>query len=239
MLIGSCEQTMTSNVFLFNQLIANFKTFVHFSFFIMENIRHKLYRYNTKTSIHMGHRYVVTFQNTLDGYMAGGGQIFSKKAVIKFATKLFPNPLLCDAHEQEAEDMLMGRCLWKFAFFIDARDDQNQKQLFPVGIEEHVKNDTNMDYWYQKNLWHNVSKGDLNCCSDTFMGAHYVSPKEMYLLEYFIYHVHPFGLQKNITEELPRKLTLQEIIDASDTKSYSPNFNEHKRIHNLDEDEKF
>lgn len=38
----------------------------------MENIRHYLYQYRTKTSIHIGHRYAVDYQNTLDGYMAGG-----------------------------------------------------------------------------------------------------------------------------------------------------------------------
>lgn len=167
--------------------------------------------------------------------------MFSKKAVVKFATKLFPNPLLCDAHDGEAEDMLMGRCLWKFAYFIDARDAKNQKLMFPVGIEEHAKskNDTNPNYWYQKNQWHNVTQGGLECCSDLFMGAHYINPREMYFMEYAIYKVHPFGLERNLTEELPRKATLQEVVKMSDTKSFSPNFNEHKRIHNLDDDEKY
>jgi hypothetical protein len=101
------------------------------NYFVIENIRHYLYQYRTKTSIHIGHRYAVNYSNTQDGYMAGGGQIFSKKAVIKFATKLYPNPLLCDANDGEAEDMLIGRCLWKFAYFIDARDEKGEKLLFP------------------------------------------------------------------------------------------------------------
>jgi hypothetical protein len=71
------------------------------------------------------------------------------------------------------------------------------------------------------------------------MGAHYINPHEMYFLEYAIYKVHPFGLQRNLTEVLPRKLTLQEVIEKSDTKSFSPNFKEHVRVHNLDDDEKF
>lgn len=66
-----------------------------------------------------------------------------------------------------------------------------------------------------------------------------MSPKEMYFLEYAIYHVHPFGMQKNLSESLPRKLSLQETMKASDIKSFSPNFIEHKIIHNLDDDEKY
>jgi hypothetical protein len=38
----------------------------------------------------------------------------------------------------------------------------------------------------------------------------------MYYLDHLIYHVHPFGLEKNFTESLPRKLKLEEIIEASD-----------------------
>jgi hypothetical protein len=62
----------------------------------------------------------------------------------------------------------------------------------------------------------------------------------MYLLEYLIYHFHPFGLEKNLTETLPRKLSLDEIIEASDLNSiYSPNYMEHEKIHYIDEDEKY
>lgn len=96
-----------------------------------------------------------------------------------------------------------------------------------------------MDYWYWRNLWRNVTHGGLDCCSDVYIGAHYVSPKEMYMLQYLIYKVHPFGLQKNLTETMPRKLTLDEIITASDVKSLSPNFIEHERVHYIDDDEKY
>jgi hypothetical protein len=37
----------------------------------------------------------------------------------------------------------------------------------------------------------------------------------MYLLDYFTYHVHPFGLDKNSTEVLPRKPTLDEVLARS------------------------
>jgi hypothetical protein len=41
------------------------------------------------------------------------------------------------------------------------------------------------------------------------------SSKQMYTLDYFTYHVHPFGLDKNSTEVLPRKPSLDEILARS------------------------
>nr|AIA83479.1 CAZy families GT31 protein [uncultured bacterium] len=34
----------------------------------------------------------------------------------------------------------------------------------------------------------------LECCSDNLITIHYVGPYNLYLLEYLIYHVQPFGI---------------------------------------------
>lgn len=173
--------------------------------------------------------------------MAGGGHIFSKKALTKFVTIISPNQTLCDNHDGEADDLLVGQCLNKYAIFIDARDSKNQKQIFPVGVAEHLQfKEPDMNYWYYRNLWRNVTQGGLECCSDVYIGSHYIPPREMYLMQFIVYQLHPFGIQKNLTESLPRKLSLDEIIAASDMKSiYSPNYLEHERIHYIDDDEKY
>lgn len=173
--------------------------------------------------------------------MAGGGHIFSKKALTKFVTVLLPNQTLCRNEDGVVDDVFVGDCLNKFAVFLDARDDKNQKQIFPIGVETHMTfKEPDMSMWYWKYLWRNVTQGGLECCSDVYIGSHYVSPKEMYMMQFLIYQLHPFGYAKNLTEKFPRKLSLQEIISASDNKSiFASNYNEHESIHYIDDDEKY
>jgi hypothetical protein len=71
------------------------------------------------------------------------------------------------------------------------------------------------------------------------VNLHYVTPKELYLYDYFIYNVHPFGLNKNLSETVPRKLPLSEIIQASDVASRAKNFKAHEIMHEIEADEKY
>ncbi|CAG9800631.1 unnamed protein product [Chironomus riparius] len=205
----------------------------------MENLRYKLYQYHPQTSLYIGSRFAIHKDDISEGYMAGGGNVLSKKALKKFATFISRNETLCNA-KQEAGDVMVGRCIQNFAIFVDARDSQNQKQIFPAGVIEHMKHkEPDMKYWYFRYLYRNVTQGGLDCCSDIFIGSHYVKSKGMYFMDYLINNVHPFGLMKNVTEALPRKLSLDEIIASSDKISFAENFVPHKSVHFIDDDEKY
>lgn len=154
----------------------------------------------------------------------------------KFAEKLIYDSKHCQASE-ESEDLEMGRCLAHHAIFVDCRDELHQKRFFPVGVEEHMKKTVDPQYWYTRYQYYHVQQGNTSCCSDTAAEYHYINPREMRAIDYFIYKVHPFGLDDHRSESLPQKLSLKEIIAASDSRSSSPNFRTHNNDHHIDPDE--
>ena len=202
----------------------------------MENLRQILYQFNPNTSIIIGHKYAV--EKVKDGYLAGGGYILSRKAVEKFVTNLHSKK--CREDDGGSEDFEMGICLQENALFIDGHDEFGEKQFFPVGVTDHMSyNKLDYNYWYVKNQWYNSTQGGLKCCSKFIACMHYIEPTQMYRYNYLINNVYPFGLSKESSQELPKKLTFQELIELADEKSYSPNYVEHKNIHNFDKDEVF
>lgn len=132
---------------------------------------------------------------------------------------------------------LSAKCLKGDALFAEDLDHLDQKRIFPYTMEVHFWKNFDPTFWYWEMSWRNVSAHSLRCCSDTFVSMHYVPPWEMYFFEFVIYHLHPFGLEKNLTEQMPKKFSLDEVIKASDRKSSSPLYKEHKTIHRFDEDE--
>ena len=81
--------------------------------------------------------------------------------------------------------------------FVDCRDEEQKKRFFPVGVLKHMEKKSRHDRWYWDRTYLEAPTGFHNCCSDTIIGMHYVKPLKMNAYEYFIYHVHPFGLNKN------------------------------------------
>lgn len=132
--------------------------------------------------------------------------------------------------------MEMSKTLAHYAIFPDTRDEKLQQRFFPYPLDQSLNHTTErslIHQWYFDRLYYNVPQGGTDCCSDVIVQCHYIKSYTLYFLEYLIYNVHPFGLEKNLTETLPRKLGLQEIIKASDAKSYGSFIGEHEDVHDL------
>lgn len=170
--------------------------------------------------------------------MTGGGNVLSKEAVRVFNEVILPNNARCNSAANGIEDwtmgakwklvvgtfeknyILSGECLKGHAVFVDSRDEHHQKRFFPVGVDEHMKRASPeaMKYWYYQRMYYQSPQGSPDCCSDAYIASHYVPPKEAYLLDYIIYHVHPFGLEK--PNELPAKLSFEDVKKAGEVPPY-------------------
>lgn len=205
---------------------------------IVENLRYMLHQFRPQTALFFGHRLALNQSEIEEGYMAGGGYVLSRKALIKFVEIVKRDSTLFSP-DGAYEDVRMGKALGHSAIFVDSRDEMNRERFFPLPIHVLIRYKFAPDNWFVLADYYRFKPFNLSGCSDVPILFHYIKPHEMYNLEFMIYHVHPFGIDKNQTEIIQRKLNLDEIIVASDVDSLAPNFIKHKDFHNLTSSEYF
>lgn len=177
--------------------------------------------------------------NLVYTHLAGGGYVLSRKALVKFEEKVRISGFFEPSYTV-FEDEAMGIALAHEAILVDCRDELKQLRFFHVHIEELLRQPMHPDHWFSKQNYYKYNNEGLSCCSDVPFGFHYIKdPEEMQNFEKYIYCENPFGLEKNLTEVRPRKLSLKEIIAASDGESISPYYFNHTDYHNMTSSEVF
>ncbi|CAL4071959.1 unnamed protein product, partial [Meganyctiphanes norvegica] len=151
--------------------------------------------------------------------MAGGaGYVLSREALRRFVEEALPNPKKCRQDSGGAEDVEIGKCMQNVGVVAgDSRDSLGRGRFFPFVPEHHlVPGHIGPKNWYWEWIYY-PSKVGLDCCSDTAVSFHYVPPNKMYELEYFLYHLRPYGIQHSDPFPPPlapdRNSIPQEVLD--------------------------
>lgn len=142
--------------------------------------------------------------------MSGGaGYVLSKEAVIRFVEEAIPDKRMCRQDNAGAEDVEIGKCLQNVHVIAGDSRDGERGRFFPFVPEGHLIPDPNHDWWYWRAIYYDIKEG-LECCSDTAISFHYVSPNLMYVIDYLLYHVRVIGGHQD-SQPIHKKLTFMQM----------------------------
>lgn len=165
------------------------------SYVIMENLRLFLSFHNPADPKYFGRWY-----KTSGGYNTEStAYVFSKATLRTFATAL-NNPMKC-RKESTLDDSNVGKCLAAFDVHpSDTRDAQGREKFHPFAPEYHVvPNSIKWNHWIHGSNKHPVFSG-LKCCSQNSISFDGLGFNTLYILEYLVYHLKPYGLE-NLSKE--------------------------------------
>ncbi|CAH1779364.1 unnamed protein product [Owenia fusiformis] len=159
------------------------------TFVIVENLRYLLSAYKRTDPIFFGHKFKT---NVKQGYFSGGGgYVLSHEALKRFAEKGLKNATHCPP-DGGSEDVQMGKCMEYLGVVAgDSRDAMGRSRFHCFTPHTHL----NGDYpaWYYNYDAYGAKYGPGNI-SDYAISFHYVDPKMMYHIEFFTYHLRPYGI---------------------------------------------
>ncbi|PAV86004.1 hypothetical protein WR25_20536 [Diploscapter pachys] len=147
------------------------------TYVVMENLRMMLLAHSPDEPIHFGAKLKLFVKQ---GYMSGGsGYVLSRSALKKFVTEAVPNKKICRDGHDGSEDVEIGKCL----------------ENVGVKFSREILWVQNPGYGNTQNIHSNEEKIVVPS-SEYAIAFHYVNANMMYVLEYLIYELKPFGVNR-------------------------------------------
>ncbi|CAF0974069.1 unnamed protein product [Brachionus calyciflorus] len=142
----------------------------------MDNLNNFLMNKDPEMPVTFGHNFRIVVK---DGYHSGGaGYVLSKKAFLSLGEKLNENFTFCP--NSGVEDVDVAACLRKLNISMGMSvDEQGKGRFLPTSINNMVEGDVS----WLKHYRENIPKKDTECCSDSFISFHNMSPEDMIFLD--------------------------------------------------------
>lgn len=177
------------------------------AFVVMENLRYLLYQYDANWPITIGQRYLP--KDFLIGVYA-----ISREAFRRLNEKAISDPEICFEVTRKA-DVDMAKCFHRVNVIqVDSLDDKGRAMFFandPRNALFPTKGKESRNEDYDKFYWQKLEQGIDKCCSDQLIVIQGLSDTRLYYMEYYLYKVRVFGMQRHM-RPLPEKLTLEQVV---------------------------
>ncbi|KAL8607802.1 hypothetical protein ACOMHN_005357 [Nucella lapillus] len=172
------------------------------TYVILENLRYMLAAYDPRDPIYFGHKFNTT--KIPQGYASGGaGYVMSKEALRRLVTVGQKDRALC-AEDGDLEDFQLGVCLLRLGVrLVSSLDDLGRTRFHCAYPTLFIRG--HFPQWMRL-LDPNTDKHGIESISDLPISFHYISANHMYEIEFYVYHIRPYGISlgSNATSVLKR-----------------------------------